>query len=140
MRQDRRNNRKNKSQLCKYQIKYPECWKIYDCPYAHCEADLKLDLYPKNKSYKEKPCNQGKECHLKNCVFYHDISERRFNKTIANLAYNDEYNKTKWENKTPNWFLSKKWLKISEAIPYLTFFNENESKEFAERILSLWFA
>jgi len=44
------------------------------------------------------------------------------------------------ENKTPSWFISKKWLKISEAIPYLTFFDVNESKELAERILCLWFA
>ena len=84
----RRNNRKNKSQLCKYITKGLECWKINRCPYAHREANIKLiNFYSKNKFYKEKPCNQGKECHRKNCVFFHDISERRFNKTIENLAY-----------------------------------------------------
>ena len=57
LRHDRRNNQNNKSQLCHYQIKYQECWKIYECPYAHCVADLKFDFYSKNKSYKEKPCN-----------------------------------------------------------------------------------
>jgi len=40
-------------------------------------------------------------------------------------------------NPHDNWSIKKGWLKISEALPSLSFFTENETQQFADRIIEL---
>lgn len=110
--------------LCKY-AKSNSC-KIWRCSFAHSKEEQKSrNRYNNKKDFNEKSCFEGNKCKKFNCRFYHSIEDKRINICLKNLRC-----EIGCKLKLP-------WLKISETIPELSFFNEKETRDVIKEILDL---